>query len=508
MAQLSLYRYRPIAALLGEHEELERQEIYLAAADEMNDPMEGYKDVFWQGDGVLWRNFFRHYLRCLSETMIELLLCDDAAAQTIKIPVRTRDVDLPSQKARETISKATATFLAHPIVASVLVHLAKVKVPLRRDAVRFYLWRVHPIAVRIVSAEFASRGFVPPPAEEAPADRQEAATAYLLKQVEDLADRGDSTTEEFEAVFEMLTHNTDQIHLRFLHQSRAAPISSKKMFLGVQFVQRYLTETIDLLIHPGWFTACFSSNCTDASMWGTYAKGHTGAVLKFDAGPSDKPMMKLEGAFSVASSVGQAPSIIRGTHPLNLYRIEYADRAPEIDFFKFLGQLPRLEIENAWAVDDTGAKSDRLRDAYSNLDQWRRELWDVVRRSATTKLSDWSHEQEYRLFHVDSLGLIERNRTLKYQFASLKGVVFGIGTTIEDKLKIIEILDRKCQAASRQDFEFLQARYNRRTGKIIVVPSLIDPRVQQHAHPVQEAVDPSKQTEALAPAVGVVTTGD
>ena len=31
--------------------------------------MEGYKDVFWSGDRILWRNLIRHYLRCLLQTM-------------------------------------------------------------------------------------------------------------------------------------------------------------------------------------------------------------------------------------------------------------------------------------------------------------------------------------------------------------------------------------------------------------------------------------------------------
>jgi hypothetical protein len=495
MTPLFLYRYRSITSLLGEHEELEKQEIYLAAPDEMNDPMEGYKDVFWLGDSVLWRNFFRHYLRCLAETTIELLLSDDASVGEVKIPVRTREADFPTESYRQTIRKATAAFLAHPTVANLLAHLAKLGVPLRREAVLFYLSRVHHIALRIVLTEFAARGFMPTAADEVAAESDDARTAAILKQLEDLCSSpGGVASEEFETVFEMLTLNTEQIHLGLLHQNRAAPISAKRMFLGVQFVPQYLTEVVASLIHPRWFTACFSSNCTNASMWGTYAKAHTGAVLKFDAGSPDKPLMKLEGAFGAASSPGQGLSVIRSTLSFSMHKVEYADRAPEIDFFKFLGQLPKPEIENAWAVDDTGATSERIRDTYSNLVEWRRELWDFVRRSATTKLSDWSHEVEYRLFHVDSVGLIERHRALKYDFASLKGIVFGIGTAIADKLKIVEIIDRKCRATSRSDFEFLQARYNRRTGKIDVVPSLIDPRLGPPGQAVQQEGDSAQPT--------------
>ena len=61
----SFYRYRSIKSLLGEHKELEAQTIYFAGPDELNDPMEGFQDVFWEGDYVLWKNLIRHYVLCL-----------------------------------------------------------------------------------------------------------------------------------------------------------------------------------------------------------------------------------------------------------------------------------------------------------------------------------------------------------------------------------------------------------------------------------------------------------
>src|SRR5690242_5685249 len=64
-----LYRFRPADAVLDRYEELSKQEIYFSTPEELNDPMEGYKDVFWSGDRILWRNLLRHYLLCLLQTM-------------------------------------------------------------------------------------------------------------------------------------------------------------------------------------------------------------------------------------------------------------------------------------------------------------------------------------------------------------------------------------------------------------------------------------------------------
>jgi len=64
----SFYRFRSLDALLGQRQELEKQEIYFAAPEELNDPMEGYKDLVWNGDEIAWRNLLRHYLLCFDQT--------------------------------------------------------------------------------------------------------------------------------------------------------------------------------------------------------------------------------------------------------------------------------------------------------------------------------------------------------------------------------------------------------------------------------------------------------
>jgi hypothetical protein len=40
-----LCRFRP--TVLGKHQELENQEIYFSSLEGLNDPMEGFIDLFW-----------------------------------------------------------------------------------------------------------------------------------------------------------------------------------------------------------------------------------------------------------------------------------------------------------------------------------------------------------------------------------------------------------------------------------------------------------------------------
>jgi len=63
------FRFRSIRNLLDGFHELENQEIYFSPPRDLNDPVEGFKDLFWQGDAIVWVNLLRHYLLCLMQAM-------------------------------------------------------------------------------------------------------------------------------------------------------------------------------------------------------------------------------------------------------------------------------------------------------------------------------------------------------------------------------------------------------------------------------------------------------
>lgn len=99
---------------------------------------------------------------------------------------------------------------------------------------------------------------------------------------------------------------------------------------------------------------------------------------------------------------------------------------------------------------------------------WRKSYWDSFYRDITTKTKDWKYEQEYRLILEDGLRQFDeqKDRTLKYDFNSLKGIIFGINTSDEDKVRIIEIIQRKRKEHDRADFKFYQAYYAPEEGNI------------------------------------------
>jgi hypothetical protein len=101
-------------------------------------------------------------------------------------------------------------------------------------------------------------------------------------------------------------------------------------------------------------------------------------------------------------------------------------------------------------------------------EEWRKQYWDTFHAGVTTKLTDWEHEQEYRITlqsWVADLS-IPSERTLRYRFEDLQGIIFGMNMSVADKATIVRIIASKCAEIGRTDFQFYQAYYSRLTGKV------------------------------------------
>ena len=99
-----LYRLRSMTKLFGKFQELEKQSIYFATSGELNDPMEGFRDIFWQGDRIVWTNLFRHYLYCLHMTYARIKFVGDSKK------IEPQDIPVLSDTGQESSPKAVKLF--------------------------------------------------------------------------------------------------------------------------------------------------------------------------------------------------------------------------------------------------------------------------------------------------------------------------------------------------------------------------------------------------------------
>jgi hypothetical protein len=165
----SFYRFRSLDALLGQRQELKKQEIYFAAPEELNDPMEGYKDLIWNGDEIAWRNLLRHYLLCFVQTFsAAALLGKDYEPSVSRGFVFSSASSLPPVGLRTIYEEVCREFFLREHIKELPSLLAACQTPFRREGVEFLLFAVHSLAISIILGVHRKIGRLPPQPPNAP----------------------------------------------------------------------------------------------------------------------------------------------------------------------------------------------------------------------------------------------------------------------------------------------------------------------------------------------------
>lgn len=146
------YRFKSTAAALDRFHELENQEIYFSPLHELNDPMEGFTELFWQGDNIVWHNLIRHYILILLLTVH----CRHAGAGPVddsallETFIQSAPSDLPDAGIRRVYEQ-----ICNEIFAADKIHTFMQKTPTRQTPVRkyeliLYFRILHPIILYAV----------------------------------------------------------------------------------------------------------------------------------------------------------------------------------------------------------------------------------------------------------------------------------------------------------------------------------------------------------------------
>ena len=479
-----LFRFRSARALLGEFEELARQEIYFSSPDQLNDPMEGYKDIFWSGDDIVWRNLLKHYALCLLQTASLFFVggprFDGALLKSVVLSVPE---NLPDAPIRVTYQNICAAFLAEGAVQKFIAAMSARAIPVRRDELRHYLRALHSYAYRALMNELALRGLVGRREKSSATGDDEQWTKIedgIANTLDVLAKMDADQQRGLEELFAASEVVTEQMGLIQEYNVPTPESKSGLRFLTHEFPEKYVAA-LDELIHVPWHVACFSANPANASMWATYADSHRGACLKFKVSSDvrGQPTLNLRRMTGWRSSTDPKGEPVYGVMPHRFHKVAYTAAYPEIDFFRSIGRLPIPALNGFWYRGENGTASSSRTPSF-DTEEWRKKYWDDFESGATCKTSEWSHEEEYRLTLYTSLLDVSdpADRKLPYNFADLSGIIFGAKMAEQDKLSIMRLISEKCSHEGRKDFEFLQARYSRKEAAFQIVPfGLIRPNV-------------------------------
>lgn len=469
-----VYRFRSISRLLGEpYRELERQTIFFTRPDQLNDPMEEFRDIVWYGDRIVWTNLFRNYVFSLYQTYLLLITVgNEEALRDHYLPIMACWNESQGPQIRELLDdlwkRVSEKLKLHTLVDKVTAMNRKV----RSDELTFYFYQLHADIISEIQRIHAERGLAPEaerPKQEGLEIRPTLADSGYFEQLQKAATKqGISPDDVFPSLYRW-PEESDWRRYVTCRDSSKIPRSSRTHLL-LSFPMKYV-EKLEELLWPEWYTACFSKSYHNSSVWGHYGEDHKGVCLIFEAAESDH-VRSLELKRLTGRQINEkGENSENWTFSSMSFRdIKYDVKPATIDFFRNIGVLPLPTLMKLWYTDDAGNISECADHFDSEISEmeWHERHWGEFERNITIKSKDREYEQECRLVlngQLD-LSLEDRRRSLKYKFDSLKGLIFGIRTPAEDKFRIMEIIHSKCLESDRTDFKIYQAYFSPRDEKI------------------------------------------
>ena len=465
-----IYRFRSLEHLLDTHQELRRQEIYFAHLDELGDPREHEQDIVWRSDETAWRSLLRNYLYALYHVyrMVQTTgHAVGAGAAYVDPSGRTRlqltDIDSTAAEC------AWQALWDDHGIQTLFMTIGAYETAVRHNELLRYLIMVHPVAIASIEQAHAQHRL--PTVGTAPLMPNRGSTGHVFA-VEHHArllarlDGEDDFESDSERALQFVAGH------RFVQRYRTRHVRESMMQRNLRFLRHdfpvAFVSRLSTPLGPERYTACFSKNCSNATMWTRYADGHTGVCLIF------RPRA-LYGRWGIElehpqASRWDAPPGLRaesGGLQLPFYDIVYRDATVEVDFFRNLGALQPQEVYDWWHSDEAGSVSvatliQQVDMTEEPIELWPSSYWYLYLRNAATKSTDWEHEQETRLIlpAPNDGNTPPVSRLLEYDFRSLAGIIFGINTDEESKFRIIEIVEQKQRQGRCDSFRFYQACYS------------------------------------------------
>jgi hypothetical protein len=459
-----LYRFRPIERLLRENE-LQNQEVFFAKPENLIDPMEGFRDVFWKGDEIVWRNLLRLYLLCVERAFTLLVVChEDRPFGWDEILVVNRGDTSVSPQHRARQEEIIKAYFSEDGVKSLIPALAARLLPIRRNELAAHLRGLHLFALSVIRHCYEKEN----PEQHERLDpavfiKLKDQLPLITKSVKALAQmEKDQPINEFQIDAFYASHQ-QRVDLINLYNEALDPRMSNRNFVFLTFCGEYVRR-LEALVYPNWYAACFMRECRDSSVWGTYGRNHTAVCLKFKVtDTSGKPSIRLKRQYGFAGD-----KILQGFMEHTFQEIVYESNHLPVDFFRSLGRLPIPILRQYWYTDCDGNRSPCGDDIFKAEQAWRDRYWAAFDHGITRKLKDWSKEQEYRLILRDEVldYSPDEARKTTYDFNDLEAIIFGIRTELKDKLAICKIVEQKCRESGRPDFKFYQAFYSPSKGEI------------------------------------------
>ena len=445
---MRLYRYRNVKSALRE---LKDRTFYFATRDELNDPIEGYVIVYWQGDKPAWEGLFRNYICSLFYTIHIYLI----KTSTMKIDKSAYDI-------LEEIKDEIILLDIHQFDNSPLGNIFQeigdkfLNETLVRQFIEFYgndnckcytkklamsLRALHKVASHICKKAYERFNNIKNTSDDLKIKEEIPFPVEVFKK------QNESKSLQSSCKIENLFF--DSLELRQMEQIKNDILNILDLILRMSFPVMYV-EQLKTIMYDAGYIVCFSERGNNSAMWGKYANDHKGVCLIYETQNIDKKEF-----------------ISINDQDFEIHKVTYSNKTIKRNFFKSLSRLTD-DNRTSWLTGENNIKSIYLKNPsyYKNV-KFQKEYYFDFKKIFCTKMNDWKNEEEQRvILRSNDKNLPPEKRTFKYNIQSLKGIIFGIRTPLPDKFKIIQQVQEMKDDLT--NFEFFQAEYDDVNRKICI----------------------------------------
>ena len=464
---MRLYHYRSVKNALIE---IKNGTFHFAEREALNDPLEGFVRVYWQGDKAAWEGLFKHYICSLAQAVDLYLFAADEDSllhHSLEVDIHRWD-DVPYGSV---LLKLRTEFLADPDIQLLAEFYGNHGCKVFEKELRFIIRLMHSKAlVSYIRYLQKVKGM---PENEAERIIKGHNVSFhigemLSKMKQELSDEKERIR-FMEAVETCFTDEQERAYIQaaaqtdlFLHGDSVTDQDSdgkKKTISVAQQRRNWLTvmsdfpkvfiEQLKEMIYPKSYVVCFSGKNDDSSMWGNYADCHRGICLIYDMGDENTLFVK---------------PVDTNERKLSVKPVRYGGNIIERNFFQTIGSLNRSQVKE-WLTGTAGVSS-CYNEICADVKKWRERYWEVFDTKTFRKTMSWKHEGEYRAAVDNTFYEFDepQKQNLKFDWKILKGVIFGLCTTEYDKKRIWDALME--HRSELTDFTFYQAEYDEEEQQI------------------------------------------
>jgi len=471
--QQYIYRYRSIKKLF-DFKELEDLEIYFSKPEELNDQMEDYMNIIWQGDEIAFQGLFKHYLYTLYHlyALASLIEQPNENLDKDKLPIFIQYKDLSLPQMKTTFKSIYDEFFNSDEISKLVKQMAKSQKKYTTDEILAIFKTIHIYAYFVVNTIIKKNIY-----------RIDLLSKKEYKETYNEIKHWDGYSKLINLINvgnnkESIAKQINNIELQqninksYINQLYSNKNNYNINILSFDFPELY-TKQVKKLLYNNYCVACFSETYQNEPMWSHYADSENGVCLRYKIKQDNENEYINLYSITGISSDRNGTTINRGYSMHKLNKIAYSNEYPEIDFFKSLGCIPSPVITGFWLCNYEQTQFSSCLEAYKDMDKWRENYHELANQYICTKSKNWEYEKEYRVFLREMLHPTyeeKENRLVKYNFNDLDAIIFGRQVEIEDKKKIIKIIQNHCKQKNLSGFKFYDLYYSTITKQLEIKP--------------------------------------